>query len=763
MDWLSEIVSGKELDSAKRERTKDYVFTTQVEEAQARYESEGWEFDRTLARRRVKLKKKKPADEIFENRVWTMLYKLGFSHMNRDRSFSVDYSQNGRSSSKQIDVLAADNEILLLIERKCANRPGTQSNFKTDIEAIADYRRHVFNQLKQKFPTQKMVCVFATNNYELGDKNKDLLAAKNIKHFDETAIEYYEALGKTLGKAARYQLLGNLFANQEITGMDTRVAAIKGKMGGRTYYSFSIEPSKLLKMSYILHRNSAQPDEVLPTYQRLIKKGRLKDIQKFVNDGGFFPNSIIVNVANESPRFEQAPKKNQPNGSDSRIGILELPKKYRSIYVIDGQHRLYGYADSDHAESDIIPVVAFYDMDNTEQIKMFMDINEKQKAVPQTLRTTLNADLLWDAEDVSDRQKALRSRIAQDLGEIKRSPLYDRVIVGENTKGPHRSITLPFIDNAIDKAGYLGKYQKGSMLQDGLFEYGNIDMSYKRIFNYLIGCLAYVRDASPDEWERSNKEGAVFTVNVGIYALIRICADVLQHLRDSNAIDIRNTEIDDLVENASFYLLPLVNHIEQLDCEQRDSFTKKYGGNATKDCHFKFRKIVHDAHEEFAPEGLSDWIRDNSMQYNEDSISKLTAIEERIANDFEKLLSQEYGTDWLRIGVDKPVFSALNKRASDREFDTGVKQEPWREVTLEECRKVATWSQNWSRLFKIYFERLIGDGKAHNKTDSTEWMSNLSTVRKQLLTTKNYSVSHDQHELICDYYDKLQSLDIMAL
>lgn len=190
MDWLSEIVSGKELDSAKRERTKDYVFTTQVEEAQARYESEGWEFDRTLARRRVKLKKKKPADEIFENRVWTMLYKLGFSHMNRDRLFSVDYSQNGRSSSKQIDVLAADNEILLLIECKCANRPGTQSNFKTDIEAIADYRRHVFNQLKQKFPTQKMVCVFATSNYELGDKNKDLLAAKNIKHFDETAIEY---------------------------------------------------------------------------------------------------------------------------------------------------------------------------------------------------------------------------------------------------------------------------------------------------------------------------------------------------------------------------------------------------------------------------------------------------------------------------------------------------------------------------------------------------------------------------------------------
>ena len=48
-------------------------------------------------------------------------------------------------------------------------------------------------------------------------------------------------------------------------------------------------------------------------------------------------------------------------------------------------------------------------------------------------------------------------------------------------------------------------------------------------------------------------------------------------------------------------------------------------------------------------------------------------------------------------------------------------------------------------------------------TDSTEWMSALSTVRKQLLSTKNYSVSHDQYELICDYYDKIQSLDIMTL
>ena len=28
-------------------------------------------------------------------------------------------------------------------------------------------------------------------------------------------------------------------------------------MGGHTYYSFAIEPARLLKMSYVLHRNQA--------------------------------------------------------------------------------------------------------------------------------------------------------------------------------------------------------------------------------------------------------------------------------------------------------------------------------------------------------------------------------------------------------------------------------------------------------------------------------------------------------------------------
>mgnify|MGYP004568545145 CR=1 FL=1 len=42
-------------------------------------------------------------------------------------------------------------------------------------------------------------------------------------------------------------------------------------MGGFEYFEFSIEPEKLLKIGYVLHRSEANK-HMMPTYQRIIKK-----------------------------------------------------------------------------------------------------------------------------------------------------------------------------------------------------------------------------------------------------------------------------------------------------------------------------------------------------------------------------------------------------------------------------------------------------------------------------------------------------------
>src|SRR5690606_14039865 len=123
-----------------------------------------------------------------------------------------------------------------------------------------------------------------------------------------------------------------------------------------------IEPEKLLKISFVLHRSKANV-AMMPTYQRLIKKRRLAAIHDFVESEGYFPNSIVISIEAAKPKdayFERA--NTQVENTKSAAGILHLPKKYRSAFIIDGQHRLYGYANSQYRSTNTIPVVAFINL-----------------------------------------------------------------------------------------------------------------------------------------------------------------------------------------------------------------------------------------------------------------------------------------------------------------------------------------------------------------------------------------------------------------
>lgn len=107
-----------------------------------------------------------------------------------------------------------------------------------------------------------------------------------------------------------------------------------------------------------------------------------------------------------------------------------------------------------------MPVVAFVNLDRSEQIKLFMDINENQKSVPKTLRVTLNSDMLWESEDYNNRRQAIRSKIAQMLGEQETSPLYKRVVIGEDESSPVKSITVEALQTALKRSDFLSVYGK---------------------------------------------------------------------------------------------------------------------------------------------------------------------------------------------------------------------------------------------------------------------------------------------------------------
>lgn len=451
--WES-VISDDALRKTYALRNKTFIESKERRSALPELIEEGWEeFKSYKNDKYVGVRKNKKFDEVFEDRVWCLFEKLGFSYMNKDRYFDMSYDFQNPNITQQIDVFAADDETVIIVECKAAEtiKDGV---FKKPLEAFHGQMDGLRKEVHKKFPKAKVKFIWATHNFIISQADQTKMREWDIAHFSDSVINYYYELVKHLGTCARYQLLGNLFANQDIRNMDDRIPAIQGEMGGHKYYSFSIEPERLLKIGYVLHRNEANKN-MMPTYQRLIKKKRLSDVQKFINNGGYFPNSLIISIDSGGKGLQFDLSGTKVEGAHSRLGVLHLPKKYRSAYIIDGQHRLYGYSDSDYATTDSIPVVAFVDLDRQEQIKLFMDINENQKAVPKTLRVTLNADMLWDSPDYNERRQALRSKIAQMFGEEETSPLLGRVVIGEDEKSSIKCITVEAIQTALKKCNFL--------------------------------------------------------------------------------------------------------------------------------------------------------------------------------------------------------------------------------------------------------------------------------------------------------------------
>ena len=93
-----------------------------------------------------------------------------------------------------------------------------------------------------------------------------------------------------------------------------------------------------------------------------------------------------------------------------------------------------------------------------------MEINENQKAVSKSLRNTLSIDLQWKSTDAKKRKEALMLRIAEDLGEDKDSPLYKRVLTGEDKATDRCCITTEYLKEAIKDSRFLNEYSKNAII-----------------------------------------------------------------------------------------------------------------------------------------------------------------------------------------------------------------------------------------------------------------------------------------------------------
>lgn len=699
----------------------------------AEYQDQGWILDKLLTSS-VWMRKPKTHHVRFEDQVWAMCARLGFTQLNKDRALRLSYGK-GHNDTKQIDVLAVDDEVVLVIECKSSDKEQAPTlSFKAEIEGIQGYRAGLIANIRLQFPDHKVKFVLATNNINVSEDTLTRISNADIVHLDEEAVAYYHELAEHLGTAAKFQLLGNLFHGQQISLMDSTVAAIKGRMGGLEFYSFAIEPERLLKVAYVLHRNNANV-QWMPTYQRIIKKARLKRVTSFVDEGGFFPNSLLVNIDNGKGKLKFEPTATQT--SSSRMGVLHLPQKYRSVYIIDGQHRLYGFVDSIRASTELIPVIAFVDLPGEKQLELFMQINENQQAVPKNLRLTLKADLEWDSPDKKLAAQALKLKVAQLLGELKSSPLRGRIILGEEKPTDRMCITLDAVNRGIDRGRYIGEFTSTEMKRVGSFYRGSNKTTYKPLTDFLSQCFEFLHDELPGQWTIGRGDGGFVFTNAGAEALLRIIGDIVDHLIEQGQVDPRQNSASDVFVQVREYLQPLTQHLSAVSVDEISEYKSWFGSGGPTKYLRRFQTAIVNAKPEFKPDGYDDWLANQEKQFNQESFTMVRDIESHMKHDIRRRLEDRFRANWYKEGVPKAIFQEVDARRAAKQYDAadGVTVDWWDSLYLINYRDILLTGgmSQWTELYESDYS--IQHDKKGSWKDKSNWVIRLNEIRNK--------VSHD--------------------
>lgn len=148
----------------------------------------------------------------------------------------------------------------------------------------------------------------------------------------------------------------------------------------KQFFSLTMPTDILANCSYVTTR-----DEDRDTgFQRVLDKKRAKDIAQYIDSGvGTIPGSIILSA--------------QPDAAIKLVGggkTIEFSYSPKSFLVLDGQHRVFGFSLAETALR--VPVVIYSGLTPTEEARLFIDINTKQRQVPN--------ELLLDIKQLAERE-----------------------------------------------------------------------------------------------------------------------------------------------------------------------------------------------------------------------------------------------------------------------------------------------------------------------------------------------------------------------
>ena len=361
---------------------------------------------------------------------------LGLRDVNGGASFVV--------GGHQVDICGGWDEVLLVVECTQSINPKTSLlNLISEVNGKKSAIRGGFRAREDYASYKDFEWLIVTKNIQYSNSETRLAADNKIHLVDSTTIDYYVDLVKLIEQP---NALRNFLGELDITPRDLqmpRLPAFRIQLDKQARgYLFWCEPHDLLEVAYVARRGTGTEDY----YQRMLSKSRITSIKKFIDDQGVFPNNVIVSF-DEKPQFNIKEQASATWPQWLEFGDLTFPKSYRSCWIVDGQHRLYGFAQGHkNPQAQKLAVVAFEQLPERKQARYFIDINKEQKPV--------SPDLLWDLEGAM-APETTRGRIALSTKRLNQlEPLKDSILLplpGIRTK--NNALRFSGVCNDINDTG----------------------------------------------------------------------------------------------------------------------------------------------------------------------------------------------------------------------------------------------------------------------------------------------------------------------
>jgi DNA sulfur modification protein DndB len=677
-----------------------------------------------------RLQQPKGVDQQLKDDFWCLFYRMGYRTLNLT-DFEIEYKTVADELAiRHFSVVAEDDETVVVVECKFREDRGRKSLTK-DIAESKLAKRALQKKLQARHGSNnkhKILWLYATRNIIWATKDIEDAVAAGIKVITENEYQYFDSFIRYMGPAGRFQFLAEYFEKQDIPGLDdVRIPATQGVFGKNKFYSFVTTPRRLLKIAFVNHQALNHPDG-RPAYQRMISAPRIKEIQKFIEKGGYFPTNILVNFTDVC-RFDLLPKDN--TDPVTRFGWLYLPRQYKSAWIIDGQHRLYGYSHLSGKYLDQpIAVIGFELLKARDEAELFVTINHEQKSVPKSVLISLQADLKINSTIPKEKLGALASSVAKVSGADPTSPFFQRFTVQGMHSVETQSLTIPEMVNGLLRANLLGRVIQGNHVPGPLT--GSTDeQTIQRAQKIIDQYFHLIRDANTRRWELG-REGYIAT-NPGVRAFLLLFSECCEYLQTTDTLDPANVSAETLIQAIADLVGPVLLFFQKDDdVEIKSLFSRKFGEGGVREYFENLAEIVCETHPNFGNEELRKSLSLKKDQRRSTADTDVIELSKNILDTTVSILKKTYGEAvgptgekaYWRLGVEN---AKIKSSAYSKQLDDTAQQPIEAFLDIVDIKDIARQRSNWPHFQPIFNIPLPGE---KGKTYYLDWMDKFNKLRR---------------------------------